>query len=516
MALPPALPVIPVVEATVEGGRCSTDLPELPIVPVPKTQAVHRGGGGELNMQSQMILAALHKTFDGKVAEVSNLLGWNPGLKIAGFLARCTGLSRGCVEKRLGTLRSANWLPQARPKHAGRKRKNSEVSDRDVGAEAEAAVVAVAAADSSMSAPACAKSVHEIVESGHFWKEHAQERCPYGGLMSLTDQTAQQQMVGLRLSCVALRLNAMGCLHEFAEAVNLLDSFLPGEFGERQHSAHFAKGIVDETYKTLRIHLAWGLQQVLLPLKIPSDLALTTDGVTTSAGESLQIQMCYSFDRSGVSVMSLLDAASLSTAEITRAQSRPGAATPRSAAKANVVEFNEEMTLQQFLDQSSAAEPNAKARPKAKAKASLKKGRLIDLHTGPKLVQNLQSTLKKFGVGHQDLALRFAVHCGDGLIEGPFGCEAGKLLAQELGICGNGPSGPQSPSPSTRSDLSASFGSLDMFHACEKSGQHADMVEFNEANGYLKDLFWCAKQARRLYQLGQGRIILRATHLHFA
>ncbi len=512
MALPPELPIIPVVEAAVEGGRCVAPvLPDLPIAPVLKTQAVHRGGGGELNMQSQMILVALHETFNGKVAEVAKVLGWSAGLKIAGFLARCTGLSRSCVEKRLSSLQSGNWMPQARPKRAGRKRKQEEVSEGDSDGGAKGEDAAVATVDDGVFAPSCTKAVQDIVEVGSFWKEHAQERCPYGGLKTLTDHTAQQQMVGLRLSCLALRLNAMGCLHEFAEAVNLLDSFLPGEFGERQHSAHFANGIVDEAYKTLRVHLAWGLQQVLLPLKIPSDVALTTDGVTTSAGESLQIQMCYSFDRSGATVMSLLDAASLSTAEITRrgVQSQQSQQSRQSVARANVVDFNEEMTLQQFLDQShSQSRGRSKAQAKPKANPSHKPGRLLDLHTGPKLVQNLQLTLSKFGVGHQDLALRFAVHCGDGLIEGPFGCEAGKLLAQELGICGNSK---QSQSQSQ----SQSFGSLDVFHACEKSGQHADAVEFNDTNGYLKQLFWVAKHARRLYQLGQGRIILRATHPHF-
>ena len=83
MALLPPLPDIPVEPVQVEMSQRLPHLPDLAIVPAVGVQATHRGGGGDLNMQAQAMLISLHKTFDGKVAEVIEVLGWNTRLQMA-------------------------------------------------------------------------------------------------------------------------------------------------------------------------------------------------------------------------------------------------------------------------------------------------------------------------------------------------------------------------------------------------------------------------------------------------
>ena len=65
--------------------------------------------------------------------------------------------------------------------------------------------------------------------------------------------------------------------------MDMLDTLLPGEFGELWHSGRFARAIVSEAERCARLHVAGGLQPVLKALRVPSDIALTSDAVTTQS-----------------------------------------------------------------------------------------------------------------------------------------------------------------------------------------------------------------------------------------
>ncbi|CAE7035038.1 unnamed protein product [Symbiodinium sp. CCMP2456] len=448
------LPELPELPLSLGSGTGLPDLPHIDLAAPVSARVVptQRGGGGELGVQAQAILVALSETFKPCLKEVLKTLGWNASTRMAGFLAKCTGLSRGCVEKRLKTLEQSGWAPAPHPGGAGRKRKAPpEEPPASLSLVQEVATAMEESEFQPASGSAAAPStteLREIVAPTEYWQNTTRRhcQCPYKGLASLCDAESRQQLVGLRLACLSLKLSSLGSLHAYPELVDLLDSYLPGEFGELQHSMSFATAIVKESAKAAKAHLAAGLQQTLRALNMPSDVALTSDGVTTRVGESIQVVMSYSFDSSGEPVIALLDGASL----------RPDLGALPRVAPAPVQELDENLTLQELVEL-RAPEP-----------ASAKKRLFVDLHSGPKLVQNLLLVAGRFGVREPDMALRFAVHCGDGLIEGPFGCNAGNMFAEQLGIA-------------QRGGLRA-WGALDTFHACEKAGAHSDHSEL-QTNG---------------------------------
>ena len=253
---PDELPDIPLY--TVDVDIC----PDIPLEEV-QIRPTARGGGGQLQPQAQAMIYHLHKTFEGHLAEVCKVLGWTTKMKMAGFLAKATGLSRGCLEKRLKDLESRGGIPRQIIIHSGRKRKSREVDD-DVDEDSQSnglpADVPAAASVSATSATSSSSklSLTGVVEPGSFWGSHQRVRCPYKGL-GILDEKGQEQLVGLRLSCLALELSSQGSLHGFTDTVSMLDAFLPGELGEKQHSAWFARGIVREAVGCTRLHVAWSL-----------------------------------------------------------------------------------------------------------------------------------------------------------------------------------------------------------------------------------------------------------------
>ncbi|CAJ1389894.1 unnamed protein product [Effrenium voratum] len=202
-----------------------------------------------------------------------------------------------------------------------------------------------------------------------------------------------------------------------------------------------------------RIFVAHNLNQNLKALRLPSDLAFTVDGATLKNGESLQIQMVYA--NCGSPVVSLLDATPLQTTE--------PPLPPKDVASRDTPK--EDALLATLL------EPDKRARHRPTAPP------LLDLHSGARLVDNLLATTEKFGMTLPELQLRFAVFAGDGLLEGPFntcqpGC--GNLLARRLSL-------------EQRSSL-CEWGSLDWFHACEKSGAHSDAQEKSKSKNLFQNL----------------------------
>ena len=83
--------------------------------------ALHRGSGGELDSQSQAILANLKRVFEPEYKKVCKLFGWNNALRISGFLAKITGLDRTTIHKHLGHL-DAGEIHKPVSGRGGRKR----------------------------------------------------------------------------------------------------------------------------------------------------------------------------------------------------------------------------------------------------------------------------------------------------------------------------------------------------------------------------------------------------------
>lgn len=83
--------------------------------------ALHRGSGGELDSQSQAILANLRRVFEPKFTSVCQLLGWNTAMRMSGFLSKITGLDRTTIHKHLDHL-DAGEIRKPVAGRGGRKR----------------------------------------------------------------------------------------------------------------------------------------------------------------------------------------------------------------------------------------------------------------------------------------------------------------------------------------------------------------------------------------------------------
>lgn len=117
---------------------------------------------------------------------------------------------------------------------------------------------------------------------------------------------------------------------------------------------------------------------------------------------------------------------------------------------------------------------------------------VLALHEAHNIVETCLRTEGKYGLHPTDLRSRFAVHVGDGAIEGPFGQSYGELFAAACGL-----------------PLSRGWGALDDFHAAEKAGSHADYAE-RGPQGYIHLFHETARKLRSLFGFGVGQIIARA------
>ena len=91
-----------------------------------------------------------------------------------------------------------------------------------------------------------------------------------------------------------------------------------------------------------------------------------------------------------------------------------------------------------------------------------------------------------------DRLYRFAVHVGDGAMEGPHGMDVGTVSARKSNL------------PENRI-----WGALDQAHAIDKSGEHTDRIE-NGKGGYILRFHDAARAVRNAFGFGNGRIIIRA------
>lgn len=98
-------------------------LPDL--LTTPSRHGVSRGGGGQLDVQTQAVLGHLHYHLQPVFAQVLAVLGWNARIRFSGFLAKLTGLSKGCVAQRLQVLTERRYCPLPPRNRGGRKRKRS-------------------------------------------------------------------------------------------------------------------------------------------------------------------------------------------------------------------------------------------------------------------------------------------------------------------------------------------------------------------------------------------------------
>ena len=85
---------------------------------------------------------------------------------------------------------------------------------------------------------------------------------------------------------------------------------------------------------------------------------------------------------------------------------------------------------------------------------------VLGYHGAVKTVDKLHTTENRCGLERADRALRYAVNCGDGAVEGPYGLGIGEASAVRSGL------------PPHKG-----WGSLDGFHAVDKGGAVADSCE---------------------------------------
>ena len=111
----------------------------------------------------------------------------------------------------------------------------------------------------------------------------------------------KNMLAALRVGTIVAKMLAAGAtLTDFEGWVHTLDGMFPGEFGQINHSKHFANAFADSLLQTVEGSHMWELQRNLRALKIPSDFARTIDGITVSIGESLLIHILIAMGRDGV------------------------------------------------------------------------------------------------------------------------------------------------------------------------------------------------------------------------
>ena len=307
-------------------------LPELPL-PKPAVDRVFRGGGGQLSEQTQEVLGNLFRAVQPHVKEMASILGCRASIRAGGMIAKLTGLNRPLVNRQIAVLEARRFSPKVVVNRGGRKKRKLEdklldlsayfeadnsnghsqmPSDGEHSDEEQIQVFGVSTPmDTEVELLDSSCVVKEALRQGSSgwlrdqWGQ--EEACPYKGIACVGNQ-ARDQIVGLRLCSLVLRLVTSGCsLHDYSNFVQWLDSHLPGEFGQIGHSRRFANEFTESAAATLRALTTWDLHTKLTALGIPSDYCRVVDGMTTSCGEPLLVVILLQFSRLGAMQWHLLD-----------------------------------------------------------------------------------------------------------------------------------------------------------------------------------------------------------------
>ena len=499
------------------------DLPDLAPSWLPglRPQSVGRGNLG-LGLQAQEILANLHDNIIPIREPLATLLGRRPHTQASTLVAILCGLDRNTTG---GLLRRLAATPEARhdPKSStGRKRNRSELPDLEHIAEdelvsrspaepfqlpdspramldvcetttdalalvfggdaydcAEApnakksnAIGELSLAPPSLMEPSTAsagrsenqdpkKSMAHVLLGTHdreslyvHWAAAAAVASPYQGLGAMPP-AERELAVGLRLCGLAAKLLTDGAgLDDFARWLHVLDAHLPGEWGNINHSKYFVDRYGDCLLQALHEYQLAHLQTQVRALRIPSDYARSIDGFTPRMGESLLIHVILS----------------LGAAET----------------------FPFKWVLLDLTPQSLQASADVRGefgRPLATD--------VLGYHGAVKTVDKLHTTENRCGLERADRALRYAVTCGDGAVEGPYGLGIGEASAIRSGL---------SPRKG--------WGSLDGFHAVDKGGAAADSRE-KRGDGLVTQFHKALRGIRANFAFGNGRTVARSTARRF-
>ena len=209
--------------------------------------------------------------------------------------------------------------------------------------------------------------------------------CTYKGL-SVLQPHLRTAVVGLRVASLCLWIITNGMpLATYESMMHWIDSWWPGEVGEINHSKNFLVRFRNSAVRTLRKMQRWDFASILPALRIPSDIALVSDGVSTSSGTPLHAHILLQEGRGSAGIQFNL----IGMQPVTSVAQDEACATSASGLH--------------FSDKSS-------------------------------LLHHSESVLKQFGLDPQALRMRFACRVGDGAEEGPTGSKLGAAQAQRLGL----------------------------------------------------------------------------------
>jgi len=250
-----------------------------------------------------------------------------------------------------------------------------------------------------------------------------------------------------------LLVQGHGASH-YSSWVHMLDCHCPGEWGQINHSRWFAQNVANSlTAVSVRCQ-AEQLHQRVRALKIPSDYIRITDGITPYNGESLLIHIIVSACREDGHVLKwcLLDL------------------TPQG--------------------QTFDAHPERRLIPTDPGRQA--PSSLLAFHGATRTIDKVHATEAFYGISLGDRRYRFAVHVGDGALEGPFGLGLGDLSAVRSGLPGN-----------------LGWGALDGFHAADKAGELADKIEM-QVGGLVRQFHKVLSDVRCNFSYGNGKVVARS------
>ncbi|CAE7195289.1 unnamed protein product [Symbiodinium sp. CCMP2592] len=456
-----------------------------------------RGGGGQLQKQSQEIIYNMYKVLSPHVSEIVSVLDLDPRMRLFGLMSNLTGVSRQSLERVCKHLDETRGIARDPVNQGGRKKRTAAQSDLpDISAYMPSATVrsplpSLVAEESAvpesvpevliedlMAEPGAAAAAFEVAEEEGD-AENPEESALFLGVkrvtpgvlrqvqaagcaaemqpLSILDEDSQNHVVGLRLCSLALRLEtrALGG-REFEDSVDWIDLFFPGQLGECHHSKRFMEEILVSARQTLKYRTCEDLQVVLPALGTPSFLKVVADGFTPATGEPLDIQMAHACNDTGSVDTILLDL------------------------------------------------PPARSVP-TDGKSPTRQ-----------ITESRLETLRKLGVDQQQLRFRYLGLAGDGLLAGPFGTDHGLCLAEVLyesvpvEVPEEQPLFALVDAANHRLPLPKDcWTALDAMHASDKGGAHDFGVE------PVRLFHSVTRRVKRLFGFGRGMCIARSVAKKF-
>ena len=378
-------------------------------------------------------------------------------------------------------------------------------------APAAPAMAAPATAAPATAAPATATLQHLGKDSRAFaracWKTSAQPRVTPLPSIHTMPSDMQHTLAALRVGTLVAKILAAGAtLKDFEGWMHTLDALFPGEFGQINHSRHFANSFADSLLQTVEGCHMWELQRNLRALRMPSDFARTIDGITVSIGESLLIHVVIAMGRDGVVRWHLLDLT-------------PQGVMAPSTARSEHDDARDDITDDATLDQLHRAGDGDAWRQNQDTNTAW-----TGFQSAGPTVDKCHQVEGRYSIFDLDRVHRFAVNVADGAVEGPHGKHIGFLSAQRSGIAVSmassvSSSGSAVPAASlassaatvgaARAGLEFPWGSTDQAHSIDNAGARADQVE-KRPGGYVAAYMQGAQQVRHLFGMGKCRVIIRA------